>query len=42
MGDFAEKLYELVENDQVDNAIDLNELFLSQALDVKPEDLAKM
>jgi hypothetical protein len=31
-----------MDNQGVENAIELNEIFLSQALNIKPEDLAKL
>ena len=37
-----EKFYEIIENEEVEDAIELNEIFLSHNLGVKPEELSKL
>lgn len=39
---FQEKFEEIIENEEVEDAIELNEKFLSQHMGVKIEDLSKL
>ena len=40
--DFQERFEEIIENEEVEDAIELNEKFLSQHLSVNVEDLSKL
>jgi hypothetical protein len=37
---FQEKFLEIIDNEEIDNFIELNEIFLSQQLNVRPDELA--
>lgn len=37
---FQEKFFDIIDNEEIENDIELNEKFLSQHLEVPPEELA--
>lgn len=39
---FEEKFFEIIDQEEIENDIELNEKFLAQHLDVKPEELARL
>jgi hypothetical protein len=39
---FQEKFIEIIENEEIEDAIELNEIFLSKHLNVKLEDLSRL
>jgi len=42
MSNFQEKFEEIIESDQVEDAIELNEKFLAEHLGVKAEELSRL
>ena len=42
MSNFQEKFEEIIENEEIEDAIELNEKFLSYHLGVPPEELSRL